>query len=123
MAKNSNGVAASAEQLKHTLAESGRAVAAQAGEVGHTLAESGRTVAAQAGEVKDQVAATAVLAKDRAGEVVHDLADRMPSGSQEWEEMGRDVMHSVRRNPRPWLIGAAVVTVVWWLGRKSKRSH
>ncbi|BCJ78109.1 hypothetical protein CS0771_76530 [Catellatospora sp. IY07-71] len=121
MARN-NGVAASASQLKETLAESGRAVAAQAGEVRHTLAESGHTLATQAGEVKDQVAATAALARDKAGEVVHDLAVKMPSSSQEWEAAGRDVMDSVRRNPRPWVVGAAVVTVVWWLARKTKRS-
>ncbi|MFC7757930.1 hypothetical protein ACFQY4_07760 [Catellatospora bangladeshensis] len=46
---------------------------------------------------------------------------KMPSSSQEWEAAGRDVMASVRRNPQPWIVGAAVVTVVWWLARKTKR--
>lgn len=85
-----------------------------------TLVESGHAAAAYAGEVKDQVAATAVVAKDKAEEMAHALAEHIPSTPEEWEAVAKDIMESIRKNPRPWIIGAAVVGFLWLASRRTR---
>jgi gas vesicle protein len=85
------------------------------------LADSGETVTATAATVKDQVLATAVTAKDKAVDVAKDITDQLPSNQQELEEAVRSLMDSIRKNPKPWVIGATIAGVIWLLGRSSKR--
>ncbi len=94
---------------------------AQLEQVRDKLTDSGEAVAATAAQVKDQVLATAVTAKDKAVDAAKDIADQLPSNQQELEDAVRTVVDSIRRNPKPWVIGATVAGIIWLLGRSSKR--
>src|SRR5262245_22825287 len=94
---------------------------AQLDQVRDKLADSGDAVAATAAQVKDQVLATAVVASDKAAEaareVARDVADRLPSNQQELEDAMRALVDNIRRNPKPWVIGATAAGIIWLLGR------
>jgi gas vesicle protein len=98
---------------------------AQLEQVRDKLTDSGEAVAATAAQVKDQVLATAVTAKDKAvdmaKDITKDVADQLPSNQQELEEAFRSLVDSIRKNPKPWVIGATIAGVIWLLGRGSKR--
>jgi DNA anti-recombination protein RmuC len=94
---------------------------AQLEQVRDKLTDSGEAVAATAAQVKDQVLATAVTAKDRAVDMAKDVADQVPSNQQELEEAFRALVETIRKNPKPWVIGATIAGVIWLLGRSSKR--
>jgi hypothetical protein len=103
MAKNDNGVPHAIDQMKDALAESGQAVAAQAG------------------EIKDQALGAAMMASEKASEAAHALSAQMPASAQEWELLAKELTDSIRKNPRPWLIGAAVAGLMFLLGRRTAR--
>jgi hypothetical protein len=94
-------------------------------QVREKLSDSGEAVAATAAQVKDQVLATAVTAKDRAVDAARDMAkdvaDQLPSNQQELEDAVRSLVENIRKNPKPWVIGATIAGVIWLLGRSSKR--
>ncbi len=98
---------------------------AQLDQVRDKLADSGEAVAATAAQVKDQVLATAVTAADRATatakDIAKDVADQLPANQQELEDAVRALVDNIRKNPKPWVIGATVAGVIWLLGRSSKR--
>jgi hypothetical protein len=94
---------------------------AQAEQVREKLTESGEALAATAAQVKDQVLATAAVAKDRAVDAAKDVADQLPSNQQELEDAVRALVENIRKNPKPWVIGATIAGVIWLLGRSSKR--
>jgi hypothetical protein len=101
--------------------DAANSVPAQLEQVRDKLTDSGEAVAATAAQVKDQVLATAVTAKDRAMEAAKDVTDQLPSNQQELEEAVRALIDNIRKNPRPWVIGATVAGAIWLLGRSSKR--
>ncbi|GIH08536.1 hypothetical protein Rhe02_66030 [Rhizocola hellebori] len=98
---------------------------AQLEQVREKLTDSGEAVAANAAQVKDQILATAAMAKDRAvdaaKDVARDVADQLPSNQRELEDAVRTLVDNIRKNPKPWVIGATVAGVIWLLGRSSKR--
>ncbi|GHJ43540.1 hypothetical protein Cs7R123_08820 [Catellatospora sp. TT07R-123] len=115
MAGKQSDVTAAAEQVVDTAVQAGRAVADRAAAVRDDAVAAAAAATHRAGEA-------AAVAKDRAGEVVHAVAERMPHGAGEWEAVGRDIVDSVRRNPRPWLVGAGIFAFAWLLGRGSART-
>ncbi|MDI1463414.1 hypothetical protein QEZ54_20750 [Catellatospora sp. KI3] len=104
-----------ADDAAQAAAQAGRAVSEKAA----ALKDDAVVAAAAA---KDTITEAAVAAKEKAGEVVHAVGERLPQSSDEWEAVGRDIVDSIRRNPKPWLVGAGVFAVAWLLGRSSART-
>src|SRR5262245_53004116 len=93
-------------------------------------------IAAHADEVKDKVLATATVATEKATEAVQKgaavatekateavrtVADKLPASQQEWEQLAAGVTDRIRKNPRPWVIGAGIAVVFFLLGRRRSR--
>jgi hypothetical protein len=80
------------------------------------LAETGGTVSSTAATVKDDVVAGLSDAKDKAVE----LAGELPRTPDEFKQAADQIAASIKRNPVPWIAGAAVVLVIWAFGRRSR---
>ncbi|MBV1856038.1 hypothetical protein [Catellatospora tritici] len=115
-----------ADDAAQTVVQAGKAVADKAAalkdDAVQAAAAAKETVTDAAVAAKETVTDAAVAAKEKAGEVVHAVGERIPQSSDEWEAVGRDIVDSIRRNPKPWLIGAGVFAVAWLLGRGSART-
>jgi hypothetical protein len=80
------------------------------------LTETGSAATATAITVKDDVLAGLADAKDRAVE----LADGLPRTPDEFKLAADQIMASIKRNPAPWIAGAATVLLIWAFGRRSR---
>ncbi|GAA1633249.1 hypothetical protein ACFQY4_17150 [Catellatospora bangladeshensis] len=132
MPPKDKNVEAAVDQVTQRATDAGAAVAERADEVRQTLTATGREIADKAATlkdeagtaalaVKDRTVETAGLVKDHAAELAHDLADRMPRSTEQWEALGRDLRDRIRANPTPWAVGAAAVLVAYLVGRRATR--
>lgn len=132
MPPKEKNVAAAVEQVAQRATDAGAVVAQRADHAGQTLAAAGRDVADRAATLKDEAGSAALAVKDRtvetaglvkehAADLAHDLADRMPRSTEQWEALGRDLRDRIRANPAPWAVGAAAVLVAYLVGRRATR--